>query len=96
MRICGMLSRLLVVVFMTATSLMPPATVLAQQSARMDAQATKAVKASATEDKSIRLFRIRVPQKALVDLRQRIAATKWHGRETVTAETLLRRASCRV
>ena len=82
--ILGPLSRLLVVVFTTATFLAAPAAVLARQHARMDARATKAVKASATEDTSIRPFRVNVPQEALVDLRRRIAATKWPGRETVT------------
>jgi len=84
MCIFGPLSRPLVVVFTTAMSLMLPAAVLAQQPARMDAQATKAVEASATEDKSIRPFRVDVPQEALIDLRRRVAATKWPGRETVT------------
>jgi len=79
----GPLSRLLCVVFTTAAALMPPATVLAQQPARMDAQATKAVKAGGVGDKSIRPFRVNVPPAALIDLRRRIAATKWPGRETV-------------
>jgi pimeloyl-ACP methyl ester carboxylesterase len=79
----GPLSRLLVVVFTTATSLMPHATVLAQQPAPSGARATKAVRASATEDNSIRPFRVNVPQEALDDLRRRLAATKWPGRETV-------------
>src|SRR5215207_8974627 len=83
MCIFGPLSRLLVVVFTTAASLTLPAAVLAQQPAQMDAQATKAVKAGATEDTSIRPFRVNVPQEALDDLRRRVAATKWPGRETV-------------
>ncbi len=33
---------------------------------------------------TIRPFRVDVPEKALVDLRQRIAATRWPDRETVT------------
>jgi pimeloyl-ACP methyl ester carboxylesterase len=49
----------------------------------MDARASQAVKASAIEDKSIRPFRVNVPQEAVDDLRRRIAATKWPGRETV-------------
>jgi pimeloyl-ACP methyl ester carboxylesterase len=36
-----------------------------------------------TEDKSIRPFRIEVPEADLADLRRRIYATKWPGRETV-------------
>ena len=34
-------------------------------------------------DNAIRPFRINVPEKALVDLRRRIAATQWPDRETV-------------
>src|SRR5215204_3571180 len=84
MSIFGPLSRLLVAVFATSASLTVPAAVLAQRPARMDAQAAKAVRAGATEDKSIRPFRVNVPQEALSDLRRRVAATKWPGRETVT------------
>src|SRR5215213_2573494 len=68
--IFGPLSRLLVLVFTTAASLTLPAAVLAQQPARMDAQATKAVKAGATEDASIRPFRVNVPQEAVTDTSQ--------------------------
>jgi pimeloyl-ACP methyl ester carboxylesterase len=39
--------------------------------------------AAATEDNSIRPFRIDVPDKALVDLRRRVAATRWPDREIV-------------
>ena len=35
------------------------------------------------EDKSIRPFRIAIPQKDLSDLRRRIAATRWPDHETV-------------
>jgi pimeloyl-ACP methyl ester carboxylesterase len=35
-------------------------------------------------DSSIRPFKVNVPQRALDDLRQRIAATRWPDRETVT------------
>src|SRR5215831_1463061 len=38
----------------------------------------------AGEDRSIRPFTIHVPQTALDDLRQRINATRWPDRETVT------------
>jgi pimeloyl-ACP methyl ester carboxylesterase len=42
-------------------------------------------KAGAThEDDSIRPFRIEVPESALVDLRERLAATRWPDQETVT------------
>jgi pimeloyl-ACP methyl ester carboxylesterase len=43
-----------------------------------------AAKASASvEDTAIRPFRVHVPQKALDDLRRRIAATRWPDKETV-------------
>jgi pimeloyl-ACP methyl ester carboxylesterase len=35
------------------------------------------------EDRSIRPFRASIPEAAIADLRQRIAATRWPGRETV-------------
>jgi pimeloyl-ACP methyl ester carboxylesterase len=38
----------------------------------------------ANDKDAIRPFRVQVPQKALVELRQRIAATRWPPRETVT------------
>jgi hypothetical protein len=40
-----------------------------------------------TEDGAIRPFRIDVPEEELVNLRQRIAATKWPERETVSDAT---------
>ena len=39
------------------------------------------------EDAAIRPFRIDIPEEALVDLRRRIAATRWPERETVADET---------
>jgi pimeloyl-ACP methyl ester carboxylesterase len=39
--------------------------------------------AAKAEDSAIRPFRINVPEEALVDLRQRVKATKWPERETV-------------
>ena len=38
---------------------------------------------AAAEDNAIRPFRVNVPEEALVDLRRRIAATRWPDRETV-------------
>jgi pimeloyl-ACP methyl ester carboxylesterase len=38
---------------------------------------------SASEDRSIRAFKVQVPQAALDDLRRRINATRWPDRETV-------------
>ena len=47
-----------------------------------------ATKAGATpEDKSIRPFRVHVPESALVDLRQRLAAARLPDRETVTDQS---------
>lgn len=40
--------------------------------------------AAATKDTAIRPFRISVPEAAFVDLRRRIAATRWPDKETVT------------
>jgi len=40
--------------------------------------------AAATDDASVRPFHIDVPEKALVDLRRRVAATRWPERELVT------------
>src|SRR2546429_1820835 len=40
-----------------------------------------------SEDTAIRSFRVSVPEEALVDLRRRIAATRWPERETVTDES---------
>jgi pimeloyl-ACP methyl ester carboxylesterase len=43
--------------------------------------------AAATEGDAIRPFHVNVPEEKLVDLRQRINATKWPERETVNDET---------
>src|SRR5260370_16948763 len=40
-----------------------------------------------TDDNAIRPFRIKVPEEALVDLRRRIAATRWPDREPVTDQS---------
>lgn len=42
------------------------------------------IMSAAAEDNAVRPFRINVPEEALVDLRQRLAATRWPDRETVT------------
>jgi pimeloyl-ACP methyl ester carboxylesterase len=42
---------------------------------------------AATDDTAIRPFRISVPQEALVDLRRRIAATRWPEKETVADQS---------
>jgi hypothetical protein len=43
--------------------------------------------ATAAQGDAIRPFRFNAPQEHLVDLRRRIAATRWPDRETVTDET---------
>src|SRR2546428_7472307 len=49
---------------------------------------TKAGAATAVaEDTGIRPFRIHVPEEALVDLRRRVAATRWPERETVANDS---------
>jgi pimeloyl-ACP methyl ester carboxylesterase len=40
-----------------------------------------------TEDNEIRPFRIEVPEEQLVDLRRRVASTRWPERETVTDQS---------
>jgi pimeloyl-ACP methyl ester carboxylesterase len=77
-RVVGPLPRLLLAL-LAAVSMTAPAAVLAQQPAR----AAKAAEALAAEADSIRPFRVRVPQKAVDDLRRRLAATRWPDRETV-------------
>jgi pimeloyl-ACP methyl ester carboxylesterase len=56
-----------------------PALGVAQTYAPVSAMAS----AQPNEDESIRLFRINVPEEALVDLRRRVRATRWPDRETV-------------
>jgi pimeloyl-ACP methyl ester carboxylesterase len=48
-----------------------------------DAQASVSGLGVAAEDKAIRPFHINSPDEALVDLRRRVAATRWPDRETV-------------
>ena len=45
--------------------------------------AAQGVPASATSDATIRPFKVHVTDAALVDLRRRIAATRWPDKETV-------------
>jgi len=42
---------------------------------------------AATEDATIRPFRINVPEEELTNLRRRVAATRWPDRETVTDDS---------
>jgi Epoxide hydrolase N terminus len=48
-----------------------------------NAQAPVSGLGAAVEDNAVRPFHINVPEEALVDLRRRIAATRWPDRETV-------------
>jgi pimeloyl-ACP methyl ester carboxylesterase len=81
------LSRLLVTLLAATVFLAPPARLLAQQFAQIGAQTQVAGKAIATEDNAIRPFRVHVPQEAIVDLRRRIAATRWPDKETVADQS---------
>ena len=42
---------------------------------------------AATEDTTIRPFRINVPEEELINLRRRVAATRWPDQETVTDDS---------
>jgi hypothetical protein len=42
---------------------------------------------STTEAEAIRHFRINIPEEALIDLRQRVSATRWPDKETVADES---------
>jgi pimeloyl-ACP methyl ester carboxylesterase len=83
-RTLGLLPRLFCALMAAAMSLTLTVTVPAQQPARTDARAPVAARALAGEDDSSRPFRVHIPQKALDDLRRRIAATRWPDKETVT------------
>ncbi|MBW4455324.1 MAG: epoxide hydrolase [Nostoc indistinguendum CM1-VF10] len=82
-----LLSRLLVTFFVATVFLALPTRLLAQQSAQTGAQAQVAVKVIATKDNAIRPFRVHVPQEAIVDLRRRIATTRWSDKETVADQS---------
>ena len=43
--------------------------------------------ATAAEDRTLRPFRVQVPESELTDLRHRINATRWPERETVTDDS---------
>jgi pimeloyl-ACP methyl ester carboxylesterase len=66
-----------------AMSLAPSTTLLAQQPVQTGTQDRGTSKSLAGEGDSVRPFRVQVPQEALIDLRQRIAATRWPDQETV-------------
>jgi pimeloyl-ACP methyl ester carboxylesterase len=60
---------------------------IARDNAGAPAAVTAAKPAHDNSDASIRPYRIEVPEAALVDLRRRLAATRWPERETVTDQT---------
>src|ERR687893_1179954 len=74
---------LLISALLVAISVVLLAAEFAQQPARTGAHAFGASGARAGEGESIRPFRARVPEEALVDLRRRLAATRWPDQETV-------------
>ncbi|MBD1889732.1 epoxide hydrolase family protein [Coleofasciculus sp. FACHB-SPT9] len=82
-----LLSRLLIALFAATVLLALPVHVLAQQSAQTRAQTQVVSEAIGTEDNTIHPFRVHVPQEALVDLRRRIAATRWSDKETVADQS---------
>ena len=55
----------------------------AQMVPSAEAQASVSGLGAAAEDTAIRPFQINIPDEALVDLRRRLAATRWPDRETV-------------
>jgi pimeloyl-ACP methyl ester carboxylesterase len=79
----GPLSRSLVALCAATVALTPNLPALAQQPAPSVAPAPGASVARAADDTTIRPFRVDVPEEALVDLRRRLAATRWPDRETV-------------
>jgi pimeloyl-ACP methyl ester carboxylesterase len=76
-------ARCLVVLFAATACLAPLAPVRAQHPVQPGASAQGAAQTRAADDASIRPFHLTMPDEALVDLRRRIAATRWPERETV-------------
>ena len=73
--------RFLVLALAAAMSLSPLAAVLAQQ------LIPTPTKTAVSEDGRVRRFRVNVPEETLVDLRLRLAATRWPARETVADQS---------
>ena len=82
-----LLWRLIGALFAATVFLAPSAYVLAQQSAQTGAPIQVVSGAIGTEGNAIRPFRAHIPQEAIVDLRRRIAATRWPDKETVTDQS---------
>ena len=57
---------------------------LAPGGAQTFAQTSASASIQVNEDKSIRPFRIQVPEEAITDLRRRIRETRWPEKETVS------------
>jgi hypothetical protein len=64
-------------------------TVPANQKETKMTQAKTVQQNAAAEDKSVRPFRINIPEEALVDLRQRLARTRLPDKETVSQASLM-------
>jgi len=60
-----------------------PSSAHAAQANTADAAGPAGASAAALGDERIRAFRIKVPESAIVDMRRRLAATRWPDRETV-------------
>ena len=79
----GLLLLFLIVLVAAMVSLAMPATALAQQAARTGGPSQEPSGGRAAENNPIRPYHINIPEAALVDLRRRIAATRWPEKETV-------------
>ncbi|MBD2095718.1 epoxide hydrolase [Trichocoleus sp. FACHB-591] len=64
-----------------------PVLVLAHQSAQTRTQTHVVSEAIATQDNTIRPFRVHIQQEAIDDLRRRIATTRWPDKETVADQS---------
>jgi Epoxide hydrolase N terminus len=64
-----------------------PGYAMAEAAANASAPAPDRTQRSATEDTSIRRFRINVSQAPLDDLRQRVLTTRWPDKETVNDQS---------
>ena len=80
---CRLHARCLVVLVAATAWLALSAPVRAQPAAPPGTSTQGAATMCAADDASLRPFHITVPDEALVDLRRRIAATRWPDRETV-------------
>jgi pimeloyl-ACP methyl ester carboxylesterase len=77
-------SPILVVLLVAAMSLTPLAAVFAQQPAQTVTQRAAVERARTGEDGTVQPFRVNVSEEAVIDLRRRLAATRWPDQETVT------------